>query len=113
MKVHSKLGPGLLESAYQACLAHELRKRGLTVLAQAPIPLMYDGVQVEAAYIADLIVNASVIVELKAISQLLPIHSAQLLSYMRLGGCSVGLLINFHAPHLKQGIKRFVDGYEV
>ena len=109
MKVHSKLGPGLLESAYEACLSHELRRRGLGVQTQLAIPLTYEGMPVDLAYRADLIVDDAVIVELKAIAKLMPIHDAQLLSYLRLSRYRVGLLINFHVVHLKDGIKRMVN----
>lgn len=111
MRVHSILGPGLLESAYEACLAQELRKRGLHVLVQVPLPLVYDGFRVEVGYRADLLVNDSVIVEVKAIAKLLPVHDAQLLSHLRLSGHRVGLLINFHVVHLKDGIKRLVNKF--
>jgi GxxExxY protein len=109
MKVHSALGPGLLESAYQACLAHELRKRGLTVRAQLPVPIIYDGVRIETGYRIDLVVEDAVVVELKAVANVLPIHEAQLLSHLKLSGHRVGLLINFHVQHLKDGIKRMVN----
>jgi GxxExxY protein len=111
MRVHSVLGPGLLESAYEACLAQELRNRGLHVLVQVPLPLVYEGFRVEVGYRADLLVNDSVIVEVKAIARLLPIHDAQLLSHLRLSGHRVGLLINFHVVHLKDGIKRLVNKF--
>lgn len=109
IRVHSVLGPGMLEGAYEACLAHELRKRGRRVQVQAPVPLEYDGVRIELGYRADLIVDDAVIIELKAVAKLLPIHEAQLLSYLKLGGYWAGLLINFHVPHLKDGIKRLVS----
>jgi GxxExxY protein len=109
MKVHSALGPGLLESAYEACLAHELRKRGRKVLSQMVLPLVYDGVEIDAGYRIDLFVDDVVIVELKAVERLLPIHEAQLLSYLRLSGCKLGLLINFNVLHLRDGIKRLVN----
>jgi GxxExxY protein len=108
MKVHSTLGPGLLESAYEICLAHELRKRGLTVTTQLPLPVVYDGIQLEVGYRIDLLVEEAVVVELKALSKLLPVHEAQLLSYLKLGGHRIGLLINFHVLHLKDGIKRMI-----
>src|SRR6476661_1462020 len=104
MKVHTILGPGLLESAYEACLSYELRKRGLIVLNQFPVPVIYDGIQMEVGYRADLLVDNAVIVELKAIEKFAPVHEAQLLSYLRLTQIKVGLLINFHAMHLKDGI---------
>ena len=109
MRVHSLVGPGVLEGAYQACLAHELRRRGLSVRVQVPLPVEYDGVYIEVGYRADLIVDEVVIVELKAIAKLLPIHEAQVLSYLKLSGFRLGLLINFHVLHLKDGIKRLVS----
>jgi GxxExxY protein len=109
MRVHSSLGPGLLEGAYEACLAHELRKRGFDVQVQRPIPITYDGVRIEVGYRADLLVDNAVLVELKAIAKLLPIHHAQLFSHLKLSGFRVGLLINFHVPRLKDGIRRIVN----
>ena len=109
MKVHSVLGPGLLESAYEACLAYELRKRGLNVCAQVPLPVAYDGMQLDLGYRIDLLVDNVVVVELKAATKLLPIHEAQLLSYLKLSKHRVGLLVNFHSVHLKEGIKRMVN----
>jgi GxxExxY protein len=109
MRVHTALGPGLLEGAYEACLAHELGKRGLRVLVQAPLPIVYDGIRIELGYRADLVVGDAVIVELKSVAKLLPIHDAQLLSYLKLSGYRVGLLINFRVPKLKDGIKRMVN----
>src|ERR1700747_1177943 len=96
MKVHSLLGPGLLESAYQACLAHELRSRGFEAAVELPLPLVYEGKKLEGGYRIDLVVEHQVIVEVKSVDALHPIHQAQLLSYMRLSGMSVGLLINFN-----------------
>jgi GxxExxY protein len=109
MKVHTQLGPGLLESAYQACLAYELTKRGLDVQTQVALPVIYDEVRIDCGYRVDLLVERSVLVEIKAVSKLLPIHEAQLLSYLKLGGFWAGLLINFHVPRLKEGIKRMVN----
>jgi GxxExxY protein len=109
IKVHTQLGPGLLESAYQACLAYELRKRGLDVQTQVSLPVIYDEVRIDCGYRVDLLVEGSVLVEIKAVSKLLPIHEAQLLSYLKLGGFRAGLLINFHVPRLKEGIKRMVN----
>jgi GxxExxY protein len=106
MKVHTHLGPGLLESSYEACLVHELRKRGLSVDAQVPLPILYDGVRLDAAYRLDLLVEGQVVVELKSVEQLLPIHEAQLMSYLKLSGLKVGLLINFNVVHLRDGIRR-------
>ena len=109
MKVHSAVGPGLLESAYEACLLHELRSLGLDVKSQVSLPVAYDGVKIDVGYRVDLLVEDAVIVELKAVETLLPIHQAQLLSYLKLSGKRVGLLINFHVLHLKDGIKRMVN----
>ena len=108
MKIHSALGPGLLESAYAACLKHELIKRGLRVASEVPLPVVYDGVRLDAGYRLDLVVEDTVVVELKAIEALAPIHQAQIISYLKLSGKPIGLLINFHSLHLKDGIKRFV-----
>jgi GxxExxY protein len=109
MKVHTVLGPGLLESAYEACLAHELRKRGLKVDIQLGLPIEYDGVQLDVGYRIDLLIEDSVIVELKAVSEIQPIHEAQLLSYLKLSKKKIGLLINFHVLRLKDGIKRMAN----
>jgi GxxExxY protein len=106
MKVHSALGPGLLESAYATCLRHELIKRGLRVQSEVPVPVTYDGIKLEAGYKLDLLVEDTVIVELKAIEALAPIHQAQIISYLKLAHKPIGLLINFHSLHLKDGIKR-------
>jgi GxxExxY protein len=110
MKVHSALGPGLLESAYEACLAHELRKAGFDVRSQVELPVIYDGVRVDLGYRIDLLVNDAVIVELKCVEKIAPIHEAQILSYLKLSKKRVGLIINFHVRHLKDGIKRFIEG---
>jgi len=108
MKVHSALGPGLLESAYVACLAHELRRRGVGVDVQVPVPLVYEGVRLDVACRIDMLVERLVVVEAKTVEKILPVHIAQLLSYLRLGGCPIGLLFNFHAPHLRDGIRRLI-----
>jgi GxxExxY protein len=110
MKVHSVLGPGLLESAYQVCLAHELRMRGLQVITQVGLPVVYEGERLELGYRIDLLVENLVVVEIKCVEAIHPVHQAQLLSYMRLSGKQIGLLINFHVAHLKDSIKRMVDG---
>jgi len=110
MRVHSLLGPGLLESAYQACLAQELRKRGLTAETQVGLPVVYEGEKLDLGYRIDLLVENLVIVEIKCVDAIHPVHEAQLLSYLRLSGKNVGLLINFHVARLKDGIKRMVDG---
>lgn len=110
MRVHTVLGPGLLESPYRVCLTHELRKRGRVVLMEHALPVQYDGVQIEIGYRVDLLVDACVVVELKAVAKLSPLHEAQLLSYLRLSSHKVGLLINFHVVHLRDGIVRLVNG---
>ena len=99
--VHRALGPGLLESAYEACLAFELADRGLMVERQKPLPVVYRDVELEAGYRLDLLVEDSVVVEIKAVGSLEPIHEAQLLSYLKLSGCKIGLLINFNVKLLK------------
>jgi GxxExxY protein len=109
MRVHSVLGPGLLESAYEACLAHELRQRSLQVRTQVELPVQYDGVRIDIGYRIDMLVEEALVVELKAVETLLPIHEAQLLSYLKLSGYKVGLLINFNVLHLKDGMKRMVN----
>jgi len=110
MKVHTAMGPGLLESAYEACLVHELVKNGLKVQSQVALPIEYDGVKLDAGYRIDLLVNDLVIVELKCVDCFTDIHIAQLLSYLKLSKKNVGLLLNFHVKHLKEGIKRVVIG---
>ncbi|HVR72561.1 MAG TPA: GxxExxY protein [Vicinamibacteria bacterium] len=111
MAVHRALGPGLLESAYETCLEFEIRDRGLAVERQKPLALAYRDVRLECAYRLDLVVESCVVVEIKALEQLARIHSVQLLSYLRLTGCRVGLLINFHSYALRDGIRRVVNGY--
>ena len=108
MRVHSQLGPGLLESAYEACLAHELQKRGVRAVRQLPMPIEYDGLQIDTGYRIDLLVEDTVIVELKAVEKIHPVHRAQLLSYLRLSRKRLGLLLNFNVRHLRDGIERFV-----
>ena len=110
MKVHSALGPGLLEKAYEVCLAHELRKAGFQVKTQVKLPVIYDGVRVELGYRLDLLVNELVIVELKCCEKIIPLYEAQIISYLKLSGKRVGLLINFHVRHLRDGIRRFIEG---
>ena len=102
-----------LESAYQACLAHELRGRGFDVQVQLELPVIYRDVRIDVGYRIDLLIENAVVVELEAIARLLPIHHAQLLSYLRLSGCRIGLLINFHVPRLKDGIVRMVNDLSV
>lgn len=106
--VHRALGPGLLESAYQVCLAREFALRALPFEQEKPLPVEYKGVFLDCGYRLDFIVAGKVIVELKAVEAFLPVHEAQLLTYMRLTGCKVGLLVNFNVPLLKRGIKRMV-----
>jgi GxxExxY protein len=109
MKVHSALGPGLLESAYDACLQYELQKRGLKTARQVPLPVVYELVKIDVGYRLDLLVEDAVVVELKSVESLLPVHKAQLLSYLKLSGKRLGLLINFNTVHLKDGITRLVN----
>jgi GxxExxY protein len=110
MKAHSILGPGLLESAYETCLLYELEKRGLPVRRQAMIPIRYESLLIDNGYRADLLVADRVVVELKTVEAILPIHRAQVLSYLRLGGFKLGYLLNFHVAHLRDGIVRMVNG---
>jgi GxxExxY protein len=112
MKVHTALGPGLLESVYEKCLKHELTKRGFKVESQLWVPVLYDGIEIEGGYKIDLLVEAKVIVELRVVEQLLDIHKAQLLSYLKLANKPVGLLINFNVVHLRDGIRRLVNHYQ-
>lgn len=109
MQVHSALGPGLLESAYEACLIAELEVRGFRVQRQVVLPIVYRTVTLKSGYRIDVLVEDEVVVELKSIAELLPIHESQLLSYLRLSGRRLGLLINFNIPHLRDGIKRVVN----
>ena len=110
IEVHKNLGPGLLESAYQAALAYELTEHGFKIEQQKSLPLLYKNVKLESGYRLDFLVNDKVVVEIKSMEGLAPIHEAQLLSYLRLSNCKVGLLINFNVKLLKQGIKRIVNG---
>ncbi|GGH05442.1 GxxExxY protein [Silvibacterium dinghuense] len=108
--VHTALGPGLLESAYQACLAHELQCRGLFVETQVGLPVVYDTVKLEIGYRIDILVESSLILEIKGVEAIARVHRAQLLSYLRLSGCRLGLLLNFHVPLMREGIVRMVNG---
>ncbi len=108
IKIHKNLGPGLLESAYQACMLHELRKRGLKVECELPQPIMYDGVTIDAAYRLDMLVEECVIIENKTVENILPIHQAQLLTYMKLRGCKLGFILNWKVIQMRAGIKRMV-----
>ena len=105
-RVHSTLGPGLLERVYEVCLAHELRKRGLSVDLQVELPAFYDGVRLDTGMRIDLIVAGKLLIELKAVEMVLPVHKAQLLTYLKLTGHRLGLLINFNVPIIKDGINR-------
>lgn len=108
IEAHRHLGPGLLESSYEACLAHELRLRGLVVERQRPIPVRYKDIELECGYRLDLLVEDRIVVEIKAVDALLPVHEAQLLSYSRFSGRHTGLLLNFNVDSFRQGLKRFV-----
>jgi GxxExxY protein len=111
IEVHRVVGPGLLESAYEVCMVFELRERGLRVEQQKPLPVVYKGVKLDCGYRLDLVVESRVIVEIKAVEKLNSIHGAQLLSYLRLHRCKLGLLINFHVPLLKNGVRRIVNEF--
>jgi len=112
IEVHRELGPGLLESAYRQCLCHELKLRGLPFVCERPLPVVYKGLRLDCGYRVDLIVADAVVVELKTVDRLAPVHDAQLLTYLRLGGWKVGLLINFNVALLRHGIRRRVLGLE-
>ena len=110
MKVHSELGPGLLESTYTASLQYELIDAGVQSSAQVGLPVVYRGVRLDLGYRMDLVVENTVVVEIKSVDAISPVHQAQILSYLKLSGKSIGLLINFNVAHLRDGIKRFVNG---
>ena len=107
-KVHQTLGPGLLESVYEACLCVELTRRGISFETQAPVPLVYEGVNIEAGLRLDLLVEKSIVLELKSVDKLLPIHQSQLLTYLKLTNFRLGLLINFNVNMFKEGVKRII-----
>ncbi len=109
IQVHKVLGPGLLESAYEACLAFELTDRGLSIAQQKPLPVIYRNVNIDCAYRMDLVVEDCVVIEIKSVDMILPIHKAQLLSYLKLSGYPIGLLINFNVSLLKDGIIRLAN----
>jgi len=109
IEVHRRLGPGLLESAYEACLVYELRKRGLKAFSQVGLPVIYDEVHLDVGYRIDVLVEDAVIIELKAVEKVIPLHEAQLISYLKLSGKKVGLLLNFNVTRLKDGIKRLAN----
>ena len=108
-RVHVALGPGLLESVYQACMVHELKKRGLNVDSEVPVAVLYDDLRLDAGYRIDLLVEGLVVVENKCVEQLLPIHQAQIITYLRLGGYQLGYLINWNVKRIKDGIHRFAN----
>jgi GxxExxY protein len=107
--VHRALGPGLIESAYEVCLAHEMHKQGLHVQTQVALPVLYDNIKLDAGYRLDLLVEQRIIIELKAVERLIPIHEAQLLSYLKLSKLPLGLLINFNVKLLRDGIRRLAN----
>ena len=111
INIHRALGPGLLESACEACMVYDLVKAGLKVEQQKPLPIVYRGVKLECSYRLDLMIEKEVIVEIKSVEKLLPIHQAQLMFYLKLSDCKVGLLINFNVKVLKNGIKRVVNNF--
>ncbi len=111
INVHTVLGPGLLESTYEACLVHEFSKAGLTIARQVALPVRYDGIELDSAYRIDLLVNDLIILELTVVGKLMPIHTAQLLSYLKLSKLKLGYLLNFNVVHMRDGIKRVVNNY--
>jgi GxxExxY protein len=110
MEVHTAIGPGLLESVYQACLVHGLRKRGFRTATQLPLPVNYDGERMDLGFRIDILVENTVVVEIKAVDAIHPVHLAQVITYLKLSGKHVGLLINFNVVHLRDGIRRMVQG---
>jgi GxxExxY protein len=111
IRVHAELGPGMLEGAYQTCLMHELIEAGFDVQTQLKLPIVYRGIELDAGYRIDLLVQGSVIIELKAIDRLLPVHEAQLLSYLRMSDLRLGLLVNFNVKRLVDGVRRVVNNF--
>ena len=112
IEIHRSIGPGLLESAYRECLCYELSQAGLSFQKEVPLPVAYKGIKLDCGYRLDIIVDKRLIVELKAVEKLLPIHEAQLLTYLKITGLQLGLLINFNVPVLKDGIKRIANNYK-
>lgn len=110
-KLHSQLGPGLLESAYEALMAHSLRKRGLAVERQRPVPIYFDGVAIDEGFRLDLLVEGKLVIELKSVERLAPVHAKQVLTYLRLMNLSLGLLMNFGAPTFRESLRRIVNGH--
>ncbi len=113
INVHRNLGPGLLESTYESCLVFELIKRNLKIEQQKQIPIIYEGTKLSCAYRIDILVEDKVIVEVKAVDSLTPVHEAQMLSYLKLSGCKVGLLMNFNVKFLRQGLRRLVNNFPI
>ncbi len=111
IEVHRILGPGLLESVYEVCMEHELSTAGLKVSRQVPVPIFYEGVKMEKAFLIDLLVEEEIILELKVVEKVLPVHEAQLISYLKLADKKMGFLMNFNAPLMKNGIKRRINGF--
>ncbi len=110
MKVHSALGPGFLETVYEVCLAHELEKQGQDIRRQVSLPVEYDGKRIDAGFRPDILVADKVLVEVKSVERMAPIHTAQILTYLRLSGYKLGYLLNFNVVHMRDGIKRVVNG---
>lgn len=109
IKVHKALGPGLLESAYQQCLIYELKKRGLKVDSEVAMPVTYDGMKIDAGYRMDIVVDGLIVIENKTVEKIMPIHQAQLLTYLKLSGMNLGFLLNWNVTIMKDGIKRIVN----
>lgn len=111
VEVHRNLGPGLLESAYEVCLVHELLERGLDINTQVPLPVIYKGIKLNAGYRIDIVVENKVLIEIKSVEFLAPIHTAQILTYLKLKDIKLGLLVNFNEVKVVDGIKRVINGY--
>ena len=109
IKVHTVLGPGLMESAYQKCMEYELKKDGVPVECEVSLPIVYEKIKIDAGYRIDMFVGSSVIIEIKTVEKILPIHEAQLLTYLKMKPCKIGFLLNWNVPHMKDGIKRMVN----
>lgn len=109
MRVHTALGPGMLEAAYEVCLQHELSKSGLRVARQVDLPIEYDGLKMGSGYRLDMVVEERVVLELKSVDKLAPLHTAQLISYLRLGQYPIGYLLNFNVVHMRDGIRRILN----
>jgi len=112
IEVHKELGPGLLESAYEQCRCHELALQGVAFERQVPVPVIYKGIKLDCGYLMDLVVEGQILVELKTVEKILPIHEAQLLTYLKLYHRPVGLLVNFNVPVFKTGVKRIVNQFQ-